>query len=96
MVSSASAKNQSALSAGSPSKVFFGRFAPNNPPDFFFGVVALDFFFGAAVDDLDLSEKFGEISGNYIRGLKNFVHCPKHMEGIKQTGVKEKILKFLE
>ena len=49
-----------------------------------------------AVDDLDMSEKFGDISGNYIRGLKNFVHCPKHMEGIKQTGIKEKILKFLE
>jgi len=26
---------------------------------------------------------------------KNFVHCPRHLEGIKQTGVKEKILKVL-
>lgn len=49
-----------------------------------------------AVDDLDLSEKFGDISGNYITGLKNFVHCPRHREGIKQTGIKEKILKLLE
>ena len=49
-----------------------------------------------AVDDLDLSEKYGEISGNYIRGLKNFVHCPRHMEGIKQSGIVDKIVKFLE
>lgn len=27
--------------------------------------------------------------------LDNFVHCPKEMEGIKQTGIKEKIIKFL-
>ena len=38
------------------------------------------------------AEKIGNLSG----GLKNFVHVPKHMEGIKQTGIKEKILKFLE
>ena len=49
-----------------------------------------------AVDDLNMTEKFGDISGNYKTGLKNFVHCKKHTEGIKQTGVKEKILKFLE
>jgi hypothetical protein len=49
-----------------------------------------------AIDDLDMSEKFGDISGNYQTGLSNFVHCPRVMEGIKQTGVKEKILKFLE
>ena len=53
MVSSASAKNQSALSAGLPSKVFFGRLEPNNPPVFFLGVVALDFFLVDAVEDLD-------------------------------------------
>ena len=53
-MSNASAKNQSALSAGSPSKVFFGLLAPNNPPAFFFGVVALDFFLAveAVVDFL--------------------------------------------
>lgn len=37
-----------------------------------------------AVDDMNMTE-----------GLSNFVHCPKHMEGIKQIGVKEKIIKFL-
>jgi hypothetical protein len=36
-----------------------------------------------AVDDLKMFE------------LENFVNCPKSMEGIKQSGVKEKILKFL-
>lgn len=48
-----------------------------------------------AIDDLDMSERFGDISGNLKWGLKNFVHTPKPNEGIKQTGVKEKILKFL-
>ena len=37
-----------------------------------------------AVDDLNMSE-----------GLTNFVHCPREMEGIKQKGIKEKIIKFL-
>lgn len=36
-----------------------------------------------AVDDLKMFE------------LENFAHCPRDMEGIKQSGVKEKILKFL-
>jgi hypothetical protein len=27
--------------------------------------------------------------------LENFVHCPRSMEGIKQSGLKEKILKML-
>ena len=48
-----------------------------------------------AVDDLDLGEKFGPISGNSNGGLKNFVLTPKSSEGIKQCGIKEKILKFL-
>jgi len=48
-----------------------------------------------AIDDLDMSERFGDISSNLKWGLKNFVHTPKPNEGIKQTGVKEKILKFL-
>jgi len=48
-----------------------------------------------AVDDLNMSERIGEISGNYQWGLKNFVHTPRSNEGIKQTGIKEKILKFL-
>jgi hypothetical protein len=49
-----------------------------------------------AVDDLDMTEKFGQISGNYITGLTNFVLTPRAYEGIKQCGIKEKILKFLK
>jgi len=49
-----------------------------------------------AVDDLNMGEYYAEKIGNLSGGLKNFVHVPKHMEGIKQTGIKEKILKFLE
>lgn len=48
-----------------------------------------------AVDDLPLGELYGPISGNFIGGLKNFVLTPKSSEGIKQSGIKEKILKFL-
>jgi hypothetical protein len=48
-----------------------------------------------AIDDMDLGEKFGPISGNFIGGLSNFVHTPKPTQGIKQSGVKEKIIKFL-
>jgi len=39
-----------------------------------------------AVDDMDLGGEFG---------LSNFVRTPRSSEGIKQTGVKEKIIKFL-
>jgi hypothetical protein len=43
-----------------------------------------------AVDDLDMSKKDGW-------GLENFVHCKRpYNEGIKQSGIKEKIIKFLE
>lgn len=43
-----------------------------------------------AVDDLDLSmNKHGQ------SGLSNFVLTPKSNEGIKQSGIKEKIIKFL-
>ena len=48
-----------------------------------------------AVDDLDMSEHFGEISGNYRFGFKNFVLTPRSHEGIKQCGIKEKIINFL-
>ncbi len=48
-----------------------------------------------AVDDLPLGEKFGPISGNSNGGLTNFVLTPKSSEGIKQSGIKEKIIKFL-
>lgn len=43
-----------------------------------------------AVDDLNMS-----VEGNQGRGLKNFVLTSRSNEGIKQSGVKEKILKFL-
>lgn len=49
-----------------------------------------------AVDDLNLGfndTKTGDLINEY--GLSNFVHTPKSHEGIKQTGVKEKILKYL-
>jgi hypothetical protein len=49
-----------------------------------------------AVDDLPLGEKFGVISGNSNGGLTNFVLTPKSSEGIKQSGIKEKILSFLK
>ena len=48
-----------------------------------------------AVDDLDMSEHFGPISGNLNFGFKNFVLTPRSHEGIKQCGIKEKIMKFL-
>ena len=47
-----------------------------------------------AIDDMDLSEKFGDISGNKISGLKNFVKC-KPSEGLKKLGMKKKIMIFL-
>lgn len=47
-----------------------------------------------AVDDLDMSETFDAL-GNVTTGLKNFVHCKKENEGIKQCGIKDKILNFL-
>ena len=45
-----------------------------------------------AVDDLDMG-KNGESWKDW--GLDNFVLTPSSMEGIKQSGIKEKILKFL-
>jgi hypothetical protein len=48
-----------------------------------------------AVDDLNMSERYGDISRNLMWGLKNFVHTPLSLEGIKQTEIKEKIIKFL-
>jgi len=55
-----------------------------------------------AVDDLDMSVDY--LSRHFAAkdpeddekpGLTNFVHTPRSNEGIKQSGVKEKILKFL-
>ena len=54
-----------------------------------------------AVDDLNMSVEFlskyfsdGESDKN--PGLSNFVLTPKSSEGIKQSGIKEKIIKFLK
>jgi len=55
-----------------------------------------------AIDDLDMSVKY--LSNHFTNkdpdndekpGLTNFVHTPKSNEGIKQSGVKDKVLKFL-
>jgi hypothetical protein len=43
-----------------------------------------------AVDDLNMSNEF-----HRDLGLPNFVLTPKMTQGIKQSGIKEKILKFL-
>ena len=50
-----------------------------------------------AVDDLDMSEQIinHPSLGEIMWGLKNFVHTPIDTEGIKQSGIKDKILKFL-
>lgn len=49
-----------------------------------------------AVDDLNLGI-YEPFSGDLFNenGLTNFVHTRKPMEGIKQTGIKDKILKHL-
>ena len=44
-----------------------------------------------AIDDLNMSPQF---NGGY--GLENFVLTPRSTEGIKQSGIKEKILGFLK
>jgi chorismate-pyruvate lyase len=55
-----------------------------------------------AVDDLNMSVEY--LSQHFAAkdpeddekpGLTNFVHTPQSNEGIKQSGVKDKILKFL-
>ncbi len=49
-----------------------------------------------AIDDLDMSFKeFSQYRSGTGWGLTNFVHTPKITEGIKRSGTKEKILKFL-
>lgn len=55
-----------------------------------------------AVDDLNMSIDYlskhfthKDPDNNEKPGLTNFVHTPRSNEGIKQSGVKEKILKFL-
>jgi|AntAceMinimDraft_18_1070375.scaffolds.fasta_scaffold16507_2 hypothetical protein len=48
-----------------------------------------------AIDDLNMGIEYAEKMESVGGGLKNFVHCPRHTEGIKQCGVKDKILKLL-
>jgi len=54
-----------------------------------------------AVDDLDMSidflgDRYSASGGSDSKpGLTNFVHTPRSSEGIKQSGVADKILKFL-
>ncbi len=45
-----------------------------------------------AIDDLDMSLRNED---NLTWGLNNFVLTPKSSEGIKQSGIKEKVIKFL-
>lgn len=47
-----------------------------------------------AIDDMDMSLMLFE-DGSDNNGLLNFVHTPRLYEGIKQSGVKEKIINFL-
>jgi hypothetical protein len=44
----------------------------------------------AAIDDLNMSPE-----AHQGHGLKNFVLTPRSNEGIKQSGVKEKLIKYL-
>jgi hypothetical protein len=47
------------------------------------------------IDDLELGET--DTQGREQKwGLSNFVHTPRDNEGIKQSGVKEKLIKFLK
>lgn len=55
-----------------------------------------------SVDDLNMSTEFFRLHfaskdpNIPIVGLTNFVHTPRSAEGIKQSGVKEKIISFLK
>ena len=51
-----------------------------------------------AIDDLNMAKKIKDGNRTYTHswGLDNFVFTPKSSEGIKQSGVKAKILKFLQ
>jgi hypothetical protein len=50
-----------------------------------------------AIDDLDMGRMVNSWGQTYERkwGLSNFVHTPRASEGIKQSGIKEQVLKFL-
>jgi hypothetical protein len=44
---------------------------------------------------LELGEKDSNGFYEQVWGLTNFVHTPRDNEGIKQSGVKEKLLEYL-
>ena len=48
-----------------------------------------------AIDDLNMSERIDDKTNEYLWGLKNFVWTPYDDEGIKQSDVKQKIIKYL-
>jgi len=47
-----------------------------------------------AIDDLNMAKNYDNIERKW--GLENFVLTPRAMEGIKQSGIKEKVLEFLK
>jgi hypothetical protein len=47
------------------------------------------------IDDLELG-KTNSYGKTREWGLSNFVHTPRENEGIKQSGIKEKLLEFLK
>ena len=47
-----------------------------------------------AIDDMDLGEKIGPISGNSNGGLTNFVKT-REREGLKQCNISTKVLRYL-
>lgn len=49
----------------------------------------------ACIDDLELGKKDSNGLLEQKWGLSNFVHTPRMNEGIKQSGVKEKLLQYL-
>jgi HAD domain in Swiss Army Knife RNA repair proteins len=48
-----------------------------------------------AIDDLNMSKRINETTKEYMWGLENFVWTYLADEGIKQTGVKDKVIKYL-
>jgi hypothetical protein len=47
-----------------------------------------------AIDDLNMAKNYENIERTW--GLENFVLTPRSLEGIKQSGIKEKVLEFLK
>jgi hypothetical protein len=47
-----------------------------------------------AIDDLNMAENYDNIERTW--GLENFVLTPRALEGIKQSGIREQVLKFLK